>query len=110
MDLKKYPFDVQECRLEIESFSHSDDELLYFCKEANKTVTIQEHIDIPHFSLLGHKLTERTAETTTGTYKRVLITMYMKRDPQGYMHKYGAEFFLFLFFLPVQFPDIFFFL
>ena len=87
MDLKKYPFDVQECRLEIESFSHSDEELLYYYKEANKTVSFQDHIDIPHFSLLGHKQTEKTAKTTTGSYKRLLITMYIKRDPQRYMHK-----------------------
>ncbi len=29
MDLKNYPFDVQECGLEIESFSHTTDEVLY---------------------------------------------------------------------------------
>jgi len=86
MNLKKYPFDVQECRLDIESFSHSDEELLYYYKEANKTVSFQDHIDIPHFSLLGHKQTEKTAKTTTGSYKRLLITMYIKRDPQRYMH------------------------
>ena len=28
MDLKKYPFDIQECGLEIESFSHTTDEVL----------------------------------------------------------------------------------
>ena len=155
MDLKKYPFDVQECRLDVESFSHrhwpilqliirkiqifftnfffqkphkklevmnkhirvgsremrkklwnsnksvfiiklkwllmpffhSDDELLYFYKEGNKTISFQELIDIPHFSLLGHKQAEKTATTATGTYKRLLITMYVKRDPQRYMHK-----------------------
>ena len=46
MNLKKYPFDVQECRLDIESFSHSDEELLYYYKEANKTVSFQGTIHI----------------------------------------------------------------
>ena len=68
-------------------FSCSDDELLYFYKEGNKTISFQELIDIPHFSLLGHKQAEKTARTATGTYKRLLITMYVKRDPQRYMHK-----------------------
>ena len=87
MDLIKYPFDVQECSLVIESFSHSTEELLYHFKEKNQTVSIIPHIDIPHFTLLGHKLDETFVTETTGRYNRLWVKFYVKRDPQRYMHK-----------------------
>jgi len=88
MDLSSYPFDIQECRLDIESFSHKVDELLYHYKEGNQTLGFEKNIDIPHFTLLGHKLDETYSTVATGRYNRLLVKFYLKRDPQRYMHKY----------------------
>ena len=88
MDLSSYPFDVQECRLDIESFSHKVDELLYHYKQGNQTLGFEKNIDIPHFTLLGHKLDETYSTVATGRYNRLLVKFYLKRDPQRYMHKY----------------------
>ena len=89
MDLSSYPFDIQECRLDIESFSHKVDELLYHYKEGNQTLGFEKNIDIPHFTLLGHKLDETYSTVATGRYNRLLVKFYLKRDPQRYMHKYN---------------------
>ena len=88
MDLRKYPFDIQECRLDIESFSHNVEELLYHYKEGNDTVTIDDNIIIPHFTLLGHKLDETSVTVATGRYNRLKVKFFIKRDPQRYVHKY----------------------
>ena len=88
MDLRKYPFDIQECRLDIESFSHNVEELLYHYKEGNDTVTIDDNIIIPHFTLLGHKLDETSVTVATGRYNRLKVKFFLKRDPQRYVHKY----------------------
>lgn len=94
MDLTKYPFDVQECRLDIESFSHNTEELLYHYKEGNDTVSFDKGIDIPHFTLLGHKLDETRVTVATGQYNRLWIKFFVKRDPQRYMHKYWTQNFI----------------
>ena len=47
MDLKKYPFDVQECRLDVESFSHRHGPILQL------TINKKENLQI--FLLLAGK-------------------------------------------------------
>ena len=85
---------VQECRLDIESFSHNTEELLYHYKEGNDTVSFDKGIDIPHFTLLGHKLDETRVTVATGQYNRLWIKFFVKRDPQRYMHKYWTQNFI----------------
>ena len=87
MDLAKYPFDVQECRLDIESFSHTVDEVLYHYKDGNGTLTLDSNINIPHFTLLGHKLEETYVTVSTGRYNRLWVKFFLQRDPKRYMHK-----------------------
>ena len=88
MDLRKYPFDVQQCNLEIESFSHTKNEIEYYYMKGNQTLEFDtKNLDIPFFTLLGHQLDESTAKTSTGVYNRLMVRFFAKRNPQHFIHK-----------------------
>lgn len=89
MDLKKYPFDVQQCTLEIESFAHTVDEVVYNWKDQernNNSVKFAQNITPPHFKLLGHTLGEVYITLSTGNYNRLKMTFFIQRNPGSFLH------------------------
>lgn len=53
MDLRKYPFDTQECKLEFESYGHSTENLKFIWR--SDAVTVAEGIELPQFTLKNFK-------------------------------------------------------
>lgn len=49
MDLRKYPFDTQECKLEFESYSHSTENLKFIWRP--DAVTVAKDIQFPQFEM-----------------------------------------------------------
>ena len=70
MDLKYFPFDTQICKLEIESYGYTAEDVEYFWDEIRGS-TFESDISLPNFKIEGF-LWERHYEVLTTGIKFVI--------------------------------------
>ncbi|KAM6905908.1 gamma-aminobutyric acid receptor subunit rho-1-like [Lycodopsis pacificus] len=80
MDLSRFPLDTQTCSLEIESYAYTDDDLMLYWKEGNRSLNTDEKISLSQFLIQKFHTTTRLAfYSSTGWYNRLYITFTLRR-------------------------------
>ena len=77
MEMALYPFDVQKCNPEIESFGNKISDIKYFWKDGDTSVKVGDDIKNPSFKILGYKLGESTVTISTGnsTFQKIICAV-----------------------------------
>ncbi|XP_035472624.1 gamma-aminobutyric acid receptor subunit rho-1-like [Scophthalmus maximus] len=80
MDLSRFPLDTQTCSLEIESYAYTDDDLMLYWKEGNRSLNTDERISLSQFLIQEFHTTARLAfYSSTGWYNRLYINFTLRR-------------------------------
>ncbi|XP_068609536.1 gamma-aminobutyric acid receptor subunit rho-1-like [Brachionichthys hirsutus] len=80
MDLSRFPLDTQTCFLEIESYAYTDDDLMLYWKEGNRSLNTDEQISLSQFLIQEFHTTTRLAfYSSTGWYNRLYISFTLRR-------------------------------
>ncbi|XP_034999263.2 gamma-aminobutyric acid receptor subunit rho-1 isoform X2 [Hippoglossus stenolepis] len=80
MDLSRFPLDTQTCSLEIESYAYTDDDLMLYWKEGNRSLNTDERISLSQFLIQEFHTTSRLAfYSSTGWYNRLYINFTLRR-------------------------------
>jgi len=87
MNLADYPFDTQQCSLEIESFAHTTSDINYYWREGNGSVTFDADLQLPHFKLESMELKSTVAQTKTGDYDRLNAKFTVKRNLGSFLYR-----------------------
>ncbi|KAM8831967.1 gamma-aminobutyric acid receptor subunit rho-1-like isoform 2-T2 [Spinachia spinachia] len=61
MDLSRFPLDTQTCSLEIESYAYTDDDLMLYWKEGNRSLSTDDRISLSQFLIQKFHTTTRLA-------------------------------------------------
>uniref|UniRef100_A0AC35U9B3 Protein disulfide-isomerase n=1 Tax=Rhabditophanes sp. KR3021 TaxID=114890 RepID=A0AC35U9B3_9BILA len=85
MNLRLFPLDTQSCPLEIESYGYSTQDIIYHWHEPNGTVfntalSIDEDVNLAHFTIGDLTNIERTISLSTGEYSRLTAYFVFKRN------------------------------
>ncbi|XP_068695496.1 gamma-aminobutyric acid receptor subunit beta-like [Montipora foliosa] len=78
MDLRNFPMDTQKCLLKIEAFSYDDKEMTLSWHKENP-VTVSKNIEIPSYTLAGHRWFSDIEVFTTGGYSLLTIEFDLHR-------------------------------
>ncbi|KAI6239403.1 Gamma-aminobutyric acid receptor subunit beta [Aphelenchoides fujianensis] len=79
MNLKLFPMDTQECKLEIESYGYTTDDIDYFwghkidVKEPPEKAVAFDKFGLPQFRRVGYRVNITTATTNIGFYLMNII-------------------------------------
>ncbi|XP_033846887.1 gamma-aminobutyric acid receptor subunit rho-1-like [Periophthalmus magnuspinnatus] len=80
MDLSRFPLDTQTCSLEIESYAYTDDDLMLYWKEGNRSLNTDEKISLSQFLIQEfHTTTKLAFYSSTGWYNRLYINFTLRR-------------------------------
>ncbi|XP_070782401.1 gamma-aminobutyric acid receptor subunit rho-1-like [Enoplosus armatus] len=80
MDLSRFPLDTQTCSLEIESYAYTDDDLMLYWKEGNRSLSTDERISLSQFLIQDfHTTTKLAFYSSTGWYNRLYINFTLRR-------------------------------
>ncbi|XP_024147591.1 gamma-aminobutyric acid receptor subunit rho-1 isoform X2 [Oryzias melastigma] len=80
MDLSRFPLDTQTCSLEIESYAYTDDDLMLYWKEGNRSLNTDERISLSQFLIQEfHTTTKLAFYSSTGWYNRLYINFTLRR-------------------------------
>ncbi|XP_074650447.1 gamma-aminobutyric acid receptor subunit beta-like [Tubulanus polymorphus] len=80
MDLHYYPLDVQDCTVEIESYGYPMEDVIMNWTKQEESVQGLSKIDLPQFSLVNYKTTEKIENLTTGLYQRLSLVFKLERN------------------------------
>lgn len=83
--------DTQECRLEIESYGYTTDDIDYFwgekidTKKPAHTAVAFSKFGLPQFRRTGYRVNITTATTSSGAYDRLYFEVIMSRNIGFYL-------------------------
>lgn len=82
MEMRFYPFDIQECTANVESYSYNRDYLrLYWRKERNADSTNGDELYITEFNQVEISLSETSVDYSQyGVYSRLALTVKLYRN------------------------------
>ena len=55
MNLAHFPFDIQMCTVEIESFGYTMADMRYAWNSGDNSVQMSPDVSLPQFNILGHR-------------------------------------------------------
>jgi len=88
MHFKNYPHDTQTCNLEIESISHTTDDLI-FIWDPQMPLDVDKGIELPQLELISTKNDDCTTEYSTGKFTCLEVVFKFKRRLGYYLfHTY----------------------
>ncbi|XP_064636425.1 glycine receptor subunit alpha-2-like [Lineus longissimus] len=83
MDLTFYPMDAQKCRINVETYGYTSNEMMYvWYKNSDDAVQFYENITLPEYAVHVDKIKRDncTVEYITGTYSCLSVEFYIKRE------------------------------
>ncbi|CAL4086160.1 unnamed protein product [Meganyctiphanes norvegica] len=88
MNYAIYPHDTQECKLQMESLSHTTEDLV-FDWDPDVPLVVDEHIELPQFDLVKNKTADCTQVYSTGNFTCLEVVFELKRRLGYYLfHTY----------------------
>jgi len=88
MHFKNYPHDTQTCRMQIESISHTTEELV-FIWDPSIPLDVDKGIELPQLELISTTNEDCTTEYSTGTFTCLEVVFIFKRRLGYYLfHTY----------------------
>ncbi|ROT64976.1 Glycine receptor subunit alpha-3 [Penaeus vannamei] len=88
MNFAIYPHDTQECKLQMESLSHTTDDLV-FQWDRSVPLVVDEHIELPQQMIVSNTTSDCTQVYSTGNFTCLEIVFRLKRRLGHYLfHTY----------------------
>ncbi|XP_074650248.1 gamma-aminobutyric acid receptor subunit beta-like [Tubulanus polymorphus] len=85
MDLTYFPMDSQKCTLEVESFGYKTKDIKYYWVRRSDAVGVDQDVQLPQFTVRGHKTVERVVNLSTGNYSRLSCEIFFERSMGYYL-------------------------
>ncbi|KAB0388699.1 hypothetical protein E2I00_014611 [Balaenoptera physalus] len=85
MNLQKFPLDKQTCKLEVESYGYTVEDILLYWEGNGNAIQGTEKLHIPQFSFLGKTMTSKEVFFYTGSYVRLIVRFLVKREVTSYL-------------------------
>ena len=91
MNLKLFPMDTQECKLEIESYGYTTSDIDYIwgsrvdTKDPPHKAVAFDKFSLPQFRRAGYRVNYTTAVTASGAYNRLYVEVIMNRNIGFYL-------------------------
>uniref|UniRef100_H0VII7 Gamma-aminobutyric acid type A receptor subunit theta n=1 Tax=Cavia porcellus TaxID=10141 RepID=H0VII7_CAVPO len=85
LDLRKFPMDQQTCKLEVESYGYTIEDIILSWENNEDGVQMTEELNIPQFNFLGKIITSKEVYFYTGSYMRLVMKFQVKRDIASYL-------------------------
>ncbi|XP_074641418.1 glycine receptor subunit alpha-2-like [Tubulanus polymorphus] len=79
MNLRRFPLDKQICKIKLESYAYTTDELMFRWRET-EAVQMQDGLELPQFKLTGHDIVECSTQYITGNFTCLEVKFYLKRQ------------------------------
>ncbi|MFH4980808.1 hypothetical protein AB6A40_007517 [Gnathostoma spinigerum] len=79
MDLTLFPFDSQVCKLGIESYGYTADQVRYTWSSGTKKALALSRINLPDFHIKEAYVTSQLEEYATGNYSRLYVCFVFSR-------------------------------
>ncbi|GMR47748.1 hypothetical protein PMAYCL1PPCAC_17943, partial [Pristionchus mayeri] len=79
MDLTLFPFDTQVCKLGIESYGHTADQVSYTWSDGDITALQLNKVSLPDFRIEKAFVTSRVEKYATGDYSRLYVCFVFSR-------------------------------
>ncbi|XP_063696610.1 glycine receptor subunit alpha-2 [Culicoides brevitarsis] len=88
MNFLIYPHDTQECKLQMESLSHTTDDMI-FQWDPDVPLVVDEHIELPQLALVKNYTADCTQVYSTGNFTCLEVVFVLKRRLGYYLfHTY----------------------
>ncbi|CAO1410343.1 unnamed protein product [Diamesa serratosioi] len=88
MNFMIYPHDTQECKLQMESLSHTTDDMI-FQWDPEVPLVVDEHIELPQLALIKNYTADCTQVYSTGNFTCLEVVFVLKRRLGYYLfHTY----------------------
>ncbi|KAM6143208.1 gamma-aminobutyric acid receptor subunit theta [Erethizon dorsatum] len=85
LDLRKFPMDQQTCKLEVESYGYTVEDVILSWENNENGVQMTEELQIPQFSFLGKMITSKEVYFYTGSYMRLVMKFQVQREINSYL-------------------------
>ncbi|XP_069320088.1 gamma-aminobutyric acid receptor subunit theta-like [Eulemur rufifrons] len=85
LDLHKFPLDKQACKLEVESYGYTVEDIMLFWEDNGSAIHMAEKLQIPQFSFLGRTITSKEVYFYTGSYVRLILKFQVQREVNSYL-------------------------
>uniref|UniRef100_A0A8C2UML0 Gamma-aminobutyric acid receptor subunit beta n=1 Tax=Chinchilla lanigera TaxID=34839 RepID=A0A8C2UML0_CHILA len=85
LDLHKFPMDQQTCKLEVESYGYTVEDVLLAWENGEDGVQMTEELKIPQFNFLGRMITSKEVYFYTGSYMRLVMNFEVQREISSYL-------------------------
>ncbi|XP_041349964.1 glycine receptor subunit alpha-1-like isoform X2 [Gigantopelta aegis] len=80
MDLSKFPMDSQKCKLMLESYSFTTDDLVLLWSSKRAATSVLPNAYIPDFLLINTTTGECTTTYATGTFPCLKVELFLERE------------------------------
>ncbi|XP_045111265.1 glycine receptor subunit alpha-2-like isoform X3 [Portunus trituberculatus] len=88
MNFVVYPHDTQECKMQMESLSHTTEDLVFVWDE-KIPLAVDEKIELPQQNIVGNETSDCTQMYTTGNFSCLEVVFKLKRRLGHYLfHTY----------------------
>lgn len=64
LHLRKFPLDKEDCKLEVETFGYTVEDIILFWEDNGDAVQMTEELQIPQFTFLGRTVTSKECIST----------------------------------------------
>uniref|UniRef100_G3SSR0 Gamma-aminobutyric acid receptor subunit beta n=1 Tax=Loxodonta africana TaxID=9785 RepID=G3SSR0_LOXAF len=85
LDLQKFPLDKQACKLEIESYGYTVEDVILFWEDDGNAIHGTEDLHVPQFSFLGKTITSTEVYFYTGSYMRLILRFEVQREVSSFL-------------------------
>ncbi|XP_069895659.1 gamma-aminobutyric acid receptor subunit theta [Dipodomys merriami] len=85
LDLQKYPLDKQACKLEVESYGYTVEDIVLSWEDNDNAIRMAESLQIPQFAFLGRTITSKEVYFYTGSYMRLVLKFQVQREVGSYL-------------------------
>uniref|UniRef100_M3YJY6 Gamma-aminobutyric acid type A receptor theta subunit n=1 Tax=Mustela putorius furo TaxID=9669 RepID=M3YJY6_MUSPF len=85
LDLQKFPLDKQACKLEVESYGYTVEDIVLYWEGDGNAIQGTEQLHIPQFSFLGKTMSSKEMAFYTGSYVRLILRFLVQREITSYL-------------------------
>ncbi|XP_008593206.1 PREDICTED: gamma-aminobutyric acid receptor subunit theta, partial [Galeopterus variegatus] len=85
LDLHKFPLDKQSCKLEVESYGYTVEDIMLSWEDDGNAIRMTEDLHIPQFSFLGRTITSKEVYFYTGSYMRLILKFQVQREVNSHL-------------------------
>uniref|UniRef100_A0A8C0LGC8 Gamma-aminobutyric acid receptor subunit theta n=1 Tax=Canis lupus dingo TaxID=286419 RepID=A0A8C0LGC8_CANLU len=85
LDLQKFPLDKQTCKLEVESYGYTVEDIVLYWEGNGNAIQGTEKLHIPQFSFLGKTMSSKEVFFYTGSYVRLILRFLVQREVTSYL-------------------------